>query len=144
MGLLVIVASLGLFMSMETLRGGSFRNDRNTAVSALQRARSLAINNMCFGDCDNGKPHGVHFNSDGVIIFQGENYTAGESENETIDFDSKTTTVDASKINNGNIIFKQLSGDLLDASSSSVIIGDGMGHSSEIKVNSEGQIDWTN
>jgi prepilin-type N-terminal cleavage/methylation domain-containing protein len=146
MGLLVIVSSLGLFMSMETLRGGSFRNDRAAAVSALQRARSLAVNNMCFGDegdCgDEGKPHGVHFGTDEVVIFQGDSYDADAIANEVIKFDSKTTKIGSGSAD--NIIFKRLSGDLAGGGTGSVSITDGMGHSSVVEVNSEGRIDWTN
>lgn len=146
MGLLIAVASLGLFMSMETLRGGSFRNDRASAVSALQRARSLSMNNMCFGpDCDKDKRHGVHFDNSGMTIFQIDWDKAGyenrdDSVDEFVGFDSRSTGVPAENI----IVFEHLSGNLVDATSTSVTITDGMGHESEIDVNIEGRIDWTN
>ena len=42
MALLAILGGLGLFMSMESMRGGTFRDNRNIIVSSLQRARSMA------------------------------------------------------------------------------------------------------
>ncbi len=150
MALLMIVSSLGLFMSMETLRGGSFRNDRAAVVSALQRARSLAVNNMCFGGdsvCDDGKPHGVYFNpgAGGVTIFQidpGETDFSDRDEDadETINFDSRVTDIMEEK----TIIFDRLSGNSANATTTVVTLADGIGHTSEITVNSEGRIDWTN
>lgn len=149
MGLLAIVGSLGLFISMESLRGGSFRNDRDAVVSSLQRARSLAINNMCFGSgCTDGKAHGVYFKPDmnGVIIFQTDpevaNYTADPMADEFIEFDSAATKVTAEK----TIIFNRLNAKLLPAGTSDIdvtLTGD-VGRTSTIKVNSEGRIDWTN
>jgi Tfp pilus assembly protein FimT len=149
-GLLAITGSLGLFMGMEILRGAAFRNDRDAAVSALQRARSLAVNDMCFGaSCTEGKPYGVHFDpgKKEVVIFQGASYSEGAATNEAIPFDSKTVGVDASSAVDGNIVFDRLSGDLItfdSATSTSVILTDGLGHNSVIEVNSEGRIDWTN
>lgn len=150
MALLMILSSLGLFMSMESLRGGSFRNDRAAVISALQRARSLAVNNMCFGGsstCNDGKPHGVYFNpgAGGVTIFQ---IDAGKTDfndrdedaDETINFDSRMTDALEEK----TIIFERLSGNSANATTTVVTITDGIGHTSEITVNSEGRIDWTN
>jgi len=148
MGMLVIIGSLGMFMSMENLRSGAFRNDRNAAISALQRARSLAVNNMCFDGggvvCTDGKPHGVRFDpaTRGITIFQispGETNFDNRDEvaDEFIAFDSRTTAIDAAK----TIIFERLSGKSADIS---VILNDGAAHNSEININSEGRIDWTN
>jgi Tfp pilus assembly protein FimT len=159
MGLLATIGSLGLFMSMESLRGGSFRNDRDMAVSALQRARSLAVNNMCAGTvtsdaslclqpnyCCDGKPHGVHFysradsNKGKIVIFQGASFSGRDmAADETIEFENKTVYADAAA--SVDIVFERLNG---NASSTTVTIKDGVGRSSDIDVNSEGRIDWTN
>jgi len=57
-----IITAFGLVMNMNAFRGFSFRNDRDTMVAALQKARSQAINNICLGTgCTDGKPHGVYF-----------------------------------------------------------------------------------
>ncbi len=167
MALLAIVGALGLFMSMESLRGGAFRNDRDMVVSALQRARSLAVNNMCVGTipsdanlcsqpnhCCDGKSHGVHFysktdpNKGKIVIFQGLSFSSRDTAiDEAIEFDNKTVYVDTAT--SMDIIFERLNGNatstnITNATSTSVTITDGMGHSSVVEVNSEGRIDWTN
>ncbi len=45
--LLTIVGGLGLIMSMDDFRGYSFRSERDTIVSALEKARSQSISNIC-------------------------------------------------------------------------------------------------
>ena len=147
MGLLVILGSLGLFMSMDSMRSGAFRDDRDTAVSGLQRARSLAVNNMCFGaTCTEGVPHGVRFypkgdpNESKFVIFQGVDYDHRESSaDEIIEYNNRTTYVDDSSII--DIVFDRLSG---NAITKSVTLKDNAGHASIIDINSEGRIDWTN
>jgi prepilin-type N-terminal cleavage/methylation domain-containing protein len=76
MGLFLIVAGFGLFVSFDSLRGYSFREERDTIISALQKARSQSINNMCFGaTCTDGKAHGVYFGiPHSYVIFQGVTY----------------------------------------------------------------------
>jgi|GEM_PF-1017554 len=164
MGLLVIVGSLGLFMSMETFRGNSFRNDRDATVSGLQRARSLAVSNMCFGFspsnqsqcalpdyCCDGKSHGVHFYNKAdiakrgkFVIFQGDNFSEGAFANEFVSFNNPQVYVDIDS--DVNISFARISGNLIPetATSTSVTITDGNSHNSVIEINSEGRIDWTN
>jgi prepilin-type N-terminal cleavage/methylation domain-containing protein len=41
-----LLVALGLFMSMEAYRGASYRSERDTIVSLLQRARSRAMANL--------------------------------------------------------------------------------------------------
>jgi len=51
--LLVMTGALGVVMSMDSFRGYMFRNERDSIVAALQRARSLAVSNICEGAaCD--------------------------------------------------------------------------------------------
>lgn len=140
MGLLSIIGSLGLFISMEILRGGSFRNDCDMVVAALWRARSLAVNNMCLGSsCTEGQPHGAHFDpiKKEVVIFQGGGYNASDPVNEAIPFDNKTVYVDA--FSSIDIIFARVSGNTV---TTTIILKDGAGHISTIETNSEGRIDW--
>jgi prepilin-type N-terminal cleavage/methylation domain-containing protein len=112
-GLIAMITALGLIMSLDAFRGFSFRNDRDAAVAALQRARSQAINNICLGTgCNDGKKHGVHFETNKMVIFQGDDYDGigrDKSNDEIINFESKSTN--ASTTADGNdIIFQQLSG----------------------------------
>jgi len=45
-GILAVLLSLGLFMSMETLRGTIYRSEAATIVSLLQKARSRGMANI--------------------------------------------------------------------------------------------------
>ena len=139
MGLLVILASLGLLVSMETYRGSSFRNERDTVVSILQKARSQAVSNVCLGSpCPDGAPHGVHVQNDKYVIFQGTTYSSGSSLNEIIKPRISTTQITETT----DIVFAQLSGSV--TTPGTITVSDNTGHSSVITINSEGQIIWTN
>ncbi len=152
--ILTVIGSFGLFMSMDNMWGDLFRNDRDMVVSALQRARSLAVNNMCFGPvasdpslclqpdyCCEGKKHGVHFDPTKreVVIFQGEDYEEGNSNNETLTFASHTVYIFGTVPQ--NVIFDRISGNVVDAPVN-ITLKDDNGHSSAIKVSAEGQIDF--
>ena len=139
--ILIILVGLGLFLSMDSWLRGMFCNDRDMVVSALQRARSLAVNNMCFGTgCTEGKQHGVHFDpaKREVVIFQGEAYSDADPNNEIIPFDSHTVYIVGSST--VDIVFDRISGNV--ATSTNVTLKDDGGHSSVITVNSEGRIDF--
>lgn len=138
-GIIAVIGGLSLFLSMDDFRAYSFRGDRDMLISALYKARSQAINNICLGaSCPGGKPHGIHFAPGHYVIFQGSSYGAEPALDEII------------TINNGNvqitspdIIFAQLSGDAAPAGST-INVTDNMIHNSVITINGEGQIIWTN
>jgi len=139
MGLLVIVGSLGLYMSLDTFRGSSFRNDRDSIVSALRRARSQAISNICIGNnCIDGQSHGVHLETGRYIIFQGASYNWDDPLNETIQANANNAVITSS----GDALFGQLSGRANPAVTISVIGSDG--RKSDITINEEGRVDWSN
>lgn len=151
-GILAIIASFGLYFSMDSFQGSSYRDELDLMTSSIQHARAQSMNNVCFGSsCIDGKPHGVHFyqsgdiNDDKYVIFQGTSFDVDDEINQVIKFDNKTVYVDsASPI---DIVFNRLSGDLILSGSEtnkSIILKDGMGHSTTIEVNSEGRIDWWN
>jgi len=123
--LFTIIAALGLFMNLNNLRDQAFRNDQIMTINTLQRARSLAIYGICFGDepvCNISPPHGVHFSANGMVLFQGDHYLENDPNNEKIDFDSKLTQITSTSAS--NIIFDRISGNLIsenNATTSSVI-----------------------
>lgn len=145
MVLLAVIGSLGLSMGMESLRGGAFRDDRDVAVAGLRRARSLAIDNVCFGKaCAGGGPHGVRFypkgdaNAGRFVIFQGTDYESRDaSVDEAVEFEDPEFYIDASSTT--DIVFERLSG---DAVSRQLISRDNLGRASTISVNGFGRIDW--
>ncbi len=148
-GILAIIASFGLFFSMENYRGSSFRDERDLLVSTLQHSRAQAVNNVCFGSpCPDGKPHGIHFfpkgdpSDDRFVVFQGASFhdTADDAlVDEVIKFDNRAVYIDTSLP--VDIIFDRLSGNSDDKS---IILKDDAGHTSTVDINQAGRIDWTN
>jgi prepilin-type N-terminal cleavage/methylation domain-containing protein len=116
--------ALGLFMSMDAYRGFSFRSERSTIVSLLQKARSRAMNNS------NQTPWGVCYQSGNYVIFQGLACTTGE----TIPAGPAATTTGLL----AGVVFSQLSGTTTAATIT--VLQDG--RSSTISTNNEGTIIW--
>src|ERR1044072_4262622 len=54
-GLIGLIAALGLFISLNFYKNYSFRSERNVIVSILQKARSQSMDNI------DEQRHGVHF-----------------------------------------------------------------------------------
>lgn len=141
MSLLGIVAGTGLFMSMESLRGYAFRNEREMIVSVLQKARSQALSNLCLGACplEAGRPHGVYFGAAGeYIIFQGDDYNSRDQSADEIIAANSALSYDAASAR--QVTFAQLSGSVV--SPGAVKISDSAGRSASIAINGAGQIDW--
>ena len=144
LGLISIISGFGLIVSMDDYRGYNFRNERDVIVSALQKARSQAINNMCYGSgCTDGLPHGVYFGVPGhYIIFQGSSYVAGDPINEDIVAKNNASTVSGVT----SVVFTELSGDatVVPASPGVLTVTDTGTHISNITVESSGRIWWNN
>jgi prepilin-type N-terminal cleavage/methylation domain-containing protein len=133
MSVMLVVFSMGLILSLDSYRGYSFRNERNLAVSVLQKARSRALANI------DQQPQGVHVDTTGnqYVIFEGS-YSPGASTNINIPF----IMPGLSHSGMNDILFNQL-----DASVTSVPSAwhfSDTAHTSDISFNSEGQISWTN
>ena len=146
-GILAIIASMGLYFSIDNYKGSSYRDELDLLVSSIEHSRAEAINNICYGtSCTDGESHGVHFypksdpNHDRFVIFQGTSFIDGDELNDVIKFDNKTVYVDVSFP--VDIIFDRLSGSLISGSITSMTLKDDMGHSTAIEINSEGRIDW--
>jgi len=136
MGLMTIVASVALIMNLDNYKSYLFSSDRDTIISVLQKARSQATSNVCLGTCTDGIPHGVHFQSNQYVIFQGLSFNAADPLNEVIKTNNASLTI--AGIN--DIVFGQLSGSA--SPTGSLTIQDQSGHSATININSEGRIDW--
>jgi prepilin-type N-terminal cleavage/methylation domain-containing protein len=146
-GLITIIASIGLFVSIDTYHDSTFHNSRDLLVSALQHARALAVNNVCVGTCTDGKPHGVHIvfdtgsNVSKFIVFQGTVYNPADTNN--ISFEIKknvSATFRATGIT--DVYFTELSGN--PNTTGNINLSDNLGENSVITIGSEGQILWTN
>lgn len=132
--ILGIIAALGLLMSFESFRGASFRSERDTMVSALQKARSDAMANI------KQSPWGVHYDASAhtYTIFRGTSYASGASDNAVID-GNPGATVSPSPL--PDVVFTQLSGTTSGAFSATIAEN---GHTTNppVSVNYEGTIDW--
>jgi prepilin-type N-terminal cleavage/methylation domain-containing protein len=141
LGMLSLLAAFTLFIGTDSYRGYSFRNERDTIVSILQKARSQAMSNVCLGSgCTGGEPHGVHFASGQYVIFQGSSFNPSDPNNEVrisgynLDLTGSTMT---------DVIFTQLSGEATPTGAIR-LTDPNTNHTSDITINSAGQIAWTN
>lgn len=132
--LMAIVFSLALFFSADSYRAYSFHNERDLAVSLLQKARAQAMANI------NQAPHGLHVdNTDNrYAIFEGTSFNPLAAANIYIPF--AAPNIDHAGM--ADVIFNQL-----NAGIASVPAGwhftDGI-RTSDINFNPEGRIAWTN
>ena len=138
MSLFIAVAGMGLFVSMDSYRGFMFRSERDSVVSLLNKARSQALNNMCFGaTCSGGKAHGVHFAAGQYTIFQGYTYAGRDVASDEV---VAARDLAASVTPLTDIVFSPLAA----TTSSGTFTVTQDSHSSVITVGTEGQIQWTN
>ena len=71
LGIITIVAGLGLFLSADTYRSSNFSAGVDAVTVSLQRARSRAINNI------DAKRHGVKITGGDYVIFTTDNNYTG-------------------------------------------------------------------
>lgn len=141
-GMFILLAGLTGLMGLDGYRGYSFRSERDNVVSILQKVRAQAMNNTCSGGvCDGGEPHGVYFNGGQFTLFQGQTKDDAPSQNQVIS-SSYPISLSFNPSGNTSVVFKQLSGDV--ASPVTITISDNFGHTSDISINGEGRISWTN
>ena len=146
MGILAIIFSMGIAVSFDFYRNYSFRSEKDTIISLLQKARSQSMNNI------NQVRHGVRFqNPLQYIVFECEPHEppcidyahANTSRNMAIS-PSYGTTISNTPF---DVVFDQLSGCLRSTTTAcsadpvTITVSDGP-KSYAITINSEGQIDW--
>ncbi len=146
-GILLLIASIGLFISMDFLRGGSAHSEQDVVVSLLQNARSESINNI------NQARHGVHFQSSPLRYTEFEckptppnptcvDYASGADMAKDLLVNSSFNVSITAPALPFDIIFNQLNGDCISCTSPvNIKINDGV-QDYMININSEGQIDW--
>lgn len=129
MGLTTLILGIGTFFAFDNFQRYLFRKERDTAVVALMRARSRAMNNFA------ETPYGLHIDSDQFVLFRAAAYDSGAATNEMIPGSSII-----SKTGDTDIIFTQLSGNPVSGEKSITLSG-GMSNVT-IVINNEGRIDW--
>ena len=140
-GIFAMLSAISLIVSLDSYRGYMFRNERDLVVTSLQKARSQSVNNVCYGTCVNGKPHGVAFSPVQTIIFQGTSFALRDiSADEVMKRSYDAVSITPGSL--GEVVFAQLSGDV--TTPGYVTITDGTAHTSTTTISSNGQITWTN
>ena len=136
LGILAVLASFALVISMESYRGSSFNDERSLLISMLQTARSQAMSGVCIGsECTGGVPHGVYITSNSLALFQGTSYNASDDNNEVVPFSNRAITLSGAQ----QVIFAEFTG---DATATTITLKDAAGRSATITIGSEGQILW--
>lgn len=91
LGLMVVVVNMSIQFDISSLWRRSFSNEVSTLMASLMHARSQSMNNVCVGNiCTEGKSHGIHFNEDSYVVFQGADYEHRDTEVDEIIINSKT------------------------------------------------------
>ena len=101
-GILAIVAGMGMTFGFDAYRGYLFRAEHTGALHILSTARNRAVNNF------DQKPHGIKFENDGYILFKGNTYNDADPAN--ADY-PKNQAFSVTGID--TVIFEQLSGNIL-------------------------------
>ncbi len=146
--LITFIAGFAMIVSLDDYRGFSFRNERDVVVAVLQKARSQAMNNMCFEatgvTCTDGKAHGAYFGNDGeYVIFQGNSYATRDTAVDEV-IEAENAAADTSGFT--EVVFERLSGDATTNPSGTrtLTITDDRGRTSVFTVEASGRIWWTN
>ena len=138
--ILTIIIAFGMTVDFSSFTSDTFLAEESKIVSALERARSRAMANMCVGaGCSDGKRHGFCYDEseDSYVIFQGDTCTTTGSElipaNTNIAENAGTSFP-------AEIVFEQLTGNASSAPLN-IIISDGT-KTDTIEINVEGTINW--
>lgn len=133
-GLVALIAGLGMLLSFDYYRNNSFFSEQKIITSVLQKARNQAMNNICLGTCTEGKKHGVRFETDKYVIFQGNNFSSRDT---AYDEEVKISpTISISGMT--EVVFDQLSGNATVTGGNLTVSSNG--RSAIIEVNSNGRI----
>lgn len=156
MSIIVILGGLGLFYGFDNLWRQSFRSNRDSLISALERARAESISNICLGEnCTEGKSHGVYIDQDNkrYIIFQGDHYKLRDPDDIDQDVVIKAD-YDITYPDVREVVFERLSGDIIRIDDEEInfnsepkdwemsLKDNVTGNTSIIGLNIEGQISW--
>lgn len=136
--ILTILTTVTLSADVTSLRKSSFRDTQKNLIGTLQKARTEAINNVCFGNaCAGGLPHGVHFDAHSYVLYQGSMYDPTATENTLTTLDNSATLFGMT-----DILFTPLSGDAITSppNISYVVLSDTIGHVSTTSISYVGQI----
>lgn len=130
-GILLIVAGMGLFVSIGFYKSYSFNSERANIVSIIHKARMQALSNI-----DQAK-HGVYFQPASYTVFEGDSYAAANHAKDII-WPASPAVV---KSGLSEVVFDQLTGDAAPVGGNILVLSDGV-RTASVSVNAEGRIDW--
>ncbi|OGZ68624.1 MAG: hypothetical protein A3D35_01210 [Candidatus Staskawiczbacteria bacterium RIFCSPHIGHO2_02_FULL_34_9] len=146
MVVLGIIASLGLFISLDFYRTYAFNSEGNVILSVLKRVRNQSMNNI------NGVRHGVHFEDNSglkYIMFEcptlTPNCTSYDPSYPQIEMDSSwgISFISPTPPLPFDVMFDQLSGDCTTCQISDITITVSYAIKKyDILINKEGGISW--
>lgn len=128
-GILTLIAGLGLIVGLDFYQRYSLDSERDAIVAVLRKSRSSSMGNL------NQQPYGVFFESNRYIAFQGNSYAARQQTHDQIF--NMSPSVKAAGVQ--EVVFQQLSGD--SNASGSINLSSGAINRT-ISINYEGKIDW--
>lgn len=129
-GLVLIVASMGLFASMHDVGRSHARTERDTLVSLLTTARARALANV------NESPQGLCINTEKIILFETGSYNPTHTSNREMQRDASIEISGPHEI-----VFEQLTGNVAVGVGTMAISG-GAPPIYTIELNRVGRIDW--
>ncbi len=135
-GIIAVLATLSLFVDLNSFRGDAFRSEVTSLGTALQTARADALNNV------DEEKHGVAIHPsgcDGYVIFEG---TSSTTANHALDNCVKASYgVNFFPSSPTEIVFDQLSGNT-NFDGNITIVDPNRNISTTITINHEGGISW--
>lgn len=137
---LVVIAIILIISSVVVVRRDGFNSKidlENTVMSIdskIKLARSRSISAF------NGESHGIHFDSDQIVIFQGDVYIEGDSTNEAFVFSEKNEINIINLTGGGDdLVFKRLTGETENFGNIGISVIGSPSYSRQILINSDGQ-----
>jgi len=141
MGLIILIVGFAITANIKQYTREVSSSEVSVLVSALQKARSRAMNNIDHTE------HGVYFGSDTCpdttyercyAIFAGPTYVPGAVGNEHAE-QNLALTISSAEYTDNVVVFKQLSGNPDETGSINLV---SPLESATIEINSLGLIDW--
>jgi type II secretory pathway pseudopilin PulG len=104
MMILVLISAVTLPKLIDFQREQSLKNTSENIISLLNKAKSDTSSSL------NSSNYGVHFETNYMVYFIGNNYSSQSSSNERVDFETGVTLLSGV---GSNIIFPRLTGDVI-------------------------------
>ncbi len=137
--IITLLATLTFGVDIDTFEHYSFYDERDRVVALLMRARSDAMNGVCYGSsCTEAVSHGVHFEGSRATLFQGNVFNPNDVQNEV---HTLRALVSVGGLNEALFHY---SGDASTTpKDADLVMSDGSGNVSAISITSVGRVSWT-